>query len=60
MVAFPWNNLVHVQIDKIVQEGIHLSTSGENEAVLNALLGRSFNLLAFIAEHSEVDTGKPG
>lgn len=52
MVTNPWNNLLHVQIDKIIMESINIVINGSNEAVTQNLFGESFNLLEFIANKS--------
>lgn len=33
MIIFPWNNLLHIQIEKIILEGISMAISGTYDAV---------------------------
>ncbi|KAL4438806.1 hypothetical protein ABPG74_013479 [Tetrahymena malaccensis] len=60
MIEYPWNNLLHVLIEKIVNEGITISCNGSNDTVKTELFGTSFNLLEFIADKSEEETSRPG
>ncbi|EAR99240.3 SIT4 phosphatase-associated protein (macronuclear) [Tetrahymena thermophila SB210] len=60
MIEYPWNNLLHVLIEKIVNEGITITFNGSNDIVKNELFGTSFNLLEFIADKSEEETSRPG
>jgi len=47
MIKYPWNNLLHISIEKVVFEGIAESAEGNSDAVSAALFGK-FNLLSFI------------
>lgn len=60
MIEYPWNNLLHVLIEKIILEAINISFNGSNDVVKNELFGTSFNLLEFIADKSEDETSRPG
>ncbi|KAL4471108.1 hypothetical protein ABPG72_006489 [Tetrahymena utriculariae] len=60
MIEYPWNNLLHVLVEKIVNEGISISCNGANDIVKNELFGTSFNLLEFIADKSEEELSRPG
>lgn len=52
MIKYPWNNLLHVLIEKIILEAVNISFNGSNDIVKNQLFGESFNLLNFIATNS--------
>jgi len=44
MIKYPWNNLLHISIEKVVLEGITESAEG-NSDVVSAALFEKFNLL---------------
>lgn len=52
MIKYPWNNLLHVLIEKIILEAVNISFNGSNDIVKNQLFGESFDLLNFIALNS--------
>lgn len=59
MISNPWNNLLHVLVEKIIIESLNISFSGSDDVVRDELFGTNFNLLEFITEKSEEETLRP-
>lgn len=60
MIENPWNNLLHGQVEAIVNEAINILVLGSNELVTSSLFSDDFNVLSFIAAQSAKETTKPG